>query len=72
MALVLRIARELWELFVDDGSLAVLLLAWTAVVGLGVRFAGDNHGVAGPLLAAGLVAILIENVRRSARAKSGR
>jgi hypothetical protein len=63
--------RELIGLFVDDGSLALALLGWVA----GFAFAahlltGASWG--GPLLLAGCIAVLAENVARSARRGNAR
>ena len=58
---------ELLGLFVDDGSLAAAILVLVGVVAL-LRRAGVVGGpLAGGLLFGGLVVILLENVRRSAR-----
>lgn len=59
--------RELVGLFVDDGSLAVALIAWVIALALllpRVPF-GEQWGA--PTLLAGCILILIENVRRTAR-----
>lgn len=45
------VAGELWGLFVDDGVLAVLALAWIALAALVVR------GQAGPAPSGGLAAL---------------
>ncbi len=71
MDIAMRIVREVWDLFVDDGSLAVLLILWAAVVGLAVALLGSDHGIGGPALVLGVILILIENVRRFA-ARKGR
>lgn len=58
---------ELLGLFVDDGSLAAAILVLVGLVGL-LREAGAiGAPLAGGLLFGGLVVILLENVRRSAR-----
>jgi hypothetical protein len=63
--------RELLGLFVDDGSLAVSLILWIAVLHLAAPALPLAAGAKAGLMAAGIVAILIENVSRSAR-RSGR
>ena len=67
MRLVSTIAKELLGLFVDDGSLALAVLVWVAVVAGLVEIAGLGSAVAGGTLFAGLVCILVENVLRRAR-----
>lgn len=69
MTVLARIGRELWGLFVDDGSLALLLCGWALLVGLAVRELGDTHALAGPLLVLGAVAILFASVLRFARSR---
>ncbi|HKB66738.1 MAG TPA: hypothetical protein VKC61_12855 [Pyrinomonadaceae bacterium] len=59
--------RKMFGLFVDDGSLAVIILAW--VFGLNfiaqILFIGQTW--AAPVLFLGCVTILIENVLRTSR-----
>lgn len=65
MSAVIRAARELFGLIVDDGSLAVALVLWIAVAAFVLpRFGGSGGAL---ILAAGCLLILIENVRRSIR-----
>jgi hypothetical protein len=61
------ILRELLGLFVDDGSLAIAILGWVAIVAALMRLAGVSGALSGGLLFVGLAAILIENVWRAAR-----
>jgi hypothetical protein len=63
--------RELLGLFVDDGSLALALLAWTAVAGLALPRLGLPAGLAAPVLFLGYLAILLENLARTARRRRG-
>lgn len=70
MTLIGRVLREVWALFVDDGTLALFLVAWTALVGVVVRLSGSGTTVAGPVLLVGILVILIENVRRFAVRRS--
>ena len=63
-------ARELFGLFVDDGSLALAVLAWVAIAVLvfpALPIPGDWLAVA---LFAGLALILVENLLRTARRKT--
>lgn len=61
--------RAIFGLFVDDGALAVGLLAWTALIGLAVRlWPFTPFAVPGTALFLGYVAILIGNVVHAAHA----
>jgi hypothetical protein len=65
----MRLIRTIFGLFVDDGALALGLLAWTSVIGLAVRFWSVTPlAVPGPALFLGYVAILIGNVAYAAHA----
>ena len=70
---VLRAAlAELIGMFIDDGQLALTLVALIAVVTLLVKFAGIG-GLAGSLLLlAGAIGLLVESVYRDARRKKAR
>ena len=59
------IIRELFGLFIDDGSLALALLALLGVVALLVHETWLDTTQAAVLLLAGTIAVLIENVVRS-------
>lgn len=67
MTLISAIGQQVFALFVDDGSLAIAILIWVAIVAGLISVFGVSAIVAGGLLFAGLVAILIENVLRRAR-----
>lgn len=59
------ILRELFALFVDDGSLATALVIWSIAAW---RFLPDlpvNAGWDGPILFVGYLLILVENLRRA-------
>lgn len=60
------VAREAFGLFVDDGSFAVAILAWLAVVGLVLSRIEFGAGWAGLILFAGLALILVESATRRA------
>jgi hypothetical protein len=60
------IGRELFGLFVDDGSLAQAILVLLAVIALLAREASIDVSHAAVLLVAGSIIVLIENVVRSA------
>jgi hypothetical protein len=67
----MRTLRGLWDevlgLFVDDGSLAAAILVLVGAVALSRSAGLVGAPLAGGLLFGGLVLILLENVRRSAR-----
>ncbi len=70
MNVALQILREIYQLFIDDGRLAMLLLVWSGIVwGVTVAFP-TLAAVGGVALVIGYVAILLENVWRYAREKS--
>lgn len=66
------IGSELWGLFVDDGLLAIMTLAWLALIGLSLRYAdaANAAGWAGLSLFAGLALILVTSVGRAARERA--
>jgi len=67
MKFIGTIARELLGLFVDDGSLAIGVLAWVGLVAALLESGVASPALCGPLFVAGLAALLIENVWRTAR-----
>ncbi len=54
--------REVWGLFVDDGKLALGLVLWCAIAGLGFRLVPMSREADALLLAFGCVAILAATV----------
>ena len=67
MNLFKTVLKELFGLFVDDGSLAVGILALVAALAALTRFGLVTPTVGGGLLALGLAGLLLENLFRSAR-----
>lgn len=64
------IGTELWGLFVDDGLLVVLSLAWIGAVVLGLRGLwpeGGHRALEAAAFAIGFLLILAESVTRAAR-----
>ncbi len=61
--------RRLVGLFVDDGSLALAIVAWLCLIALATALWPAAGGWLALLLATGLLAILAENVLRTGRAK---
>lgn len=66
MRLLRAIAREIAGLFIDDGSLALVLLVWMVGGTIALRFLHAGRW-GGPVLAVGVAAVLMENVLRSSR-----
>ena len=72
MTVIRAALAELIGMFIDDGQLALTLVALIAVVTLLVKFAGIG-GLAGSLLLlAGAIGLLVESVYRDARRKKAR
>ena len=59
--------RELAGLFVDDGSLALAILAIVAVAGICAVLTPNVPLLAGAVLLFGCLAVLLANVLRAAR-----
>jgi hypothetical protein len=66
MRLIAGIARELWGLFFDDQLLALGLLVWVALVGLGLPALGLAK-IGGPVLFLGAALVLVASVALAAR-----
>jgi hypothetical protein len=69
MKALTAIGREVFGLFVDDGSLAIAILVWVGLIAALVFAAALPPALTGILLFAGLIAILLENILRRVRAK---
>ena len=63
---------ELVGMFIDDGQLALTLVALIAIVTLLVKIAGIGGLAGGLLLLAGAIGLLVESVYRDARRKKAR
>lgn len=61
------VLTELVALFVDNGSLVVAVIAWVLAGAAALRVHWIDPAPAAVLLAAGIAALLMENVLRSAR-----
>jgi hypothetical protein len=61
------IAREVWGLFVDDGSFAIAILAWVAIVLIAARRIATGARWLGPALFIGLAVVLVQSALRFAR-----
>ena len=62
------VAKEFFGMFVDDGNLALLALVLVAVVVAAVKLLTLPPLLGGALLLVGCLAILLQSVRRAARA----
>ena len=70
---VIRTAlAELLGMFIDDGQLALTLIALIVLVTLAVKVAGLGGLAGGLLLLAGCIALLLESVYRHARRKAAK
>jgi hypothetical protein len=68
MGTLRAILHEIIGLFVDDGSLALALVVWCALVGLlMLTLSGVTMTAAGVALLVGCVAILLVNIVTAAR-----
>jgi hypothetical protein len=63
------ILREIFGLFVDDGSFALAILIWLAVVRWAAPRFNIPSGITGVILFAGLALILTESTARYSRNK---
>jgi len=59
--------RELIGLFVDDGSLALEIVAVVALAAISATLIPDVPLAAGPILLFGCLGVLLANVARAAR-----
>lgn len=59
--------RKFLGLFVDDGSIAIALILWSAAAGYFLPDLPINAGWDGPILFLGCLLIMAENLHRTAR-----
>ena len=62
------VVKEFFGMFVDDGNLALLALVLVAAVTTAVKLLALPPLLGGALLLVGCLAILLQSVRRAARA----
>jgi hypothetical protein len=67
MNLIVTTFKNLIGIFVEDGTLAILLIVWVGIVALVLPRVPIDSSWDGAILFAGCVAILIENVVRAGR-----
>ena len=70
MKLILGVMRQLLALFVDDGSLAIAILAVVTLAAIATSAFQLSPVVAGGILIIGCIVMLLENVVRAARQSS--
>lgn len=66
MGWIQSVVREIYGLFVDDGSFALALLVWMIVACAGSRLLHASHW-GGLVLFGGLAALLAESALRASR-----
>jgi hypothetical protein len=62
-----KLLAGLWGLFVDDGRYALAIMVWLLLAWWLLPLLHLGDGWNAPVFAAGLLAILVENVLRRAR-----
>ncbi len=67
MKLIVTIIKELWGLFIDDGSLALALVLWCLFAGLALPAIMPQGSWNAPLFFIGCVLILLVNVTMASR-----
>jgi hypothetical protein len=67
MNVLIAVVRELIGLFVDDGSLALMIVAVVMLAGVLATLMPDFQLAAGALLLFGCLGVLLANVARAAR-----
>ena len=67
MNVLIAVLRELIGLFVDDGSLALMILVVVMLAGILATLMPDLPLVAGAMLLFGCLCVLLANVARAAR-----
>lgn len=67
MRVIVGALRQLWGLFVEDGSLTIGILVCAALAIALLPRAGLTPAWRGPVVFLLLAIVLVENVRRSAR-----
>jgi hypothetical protein len=67
MNMLIAVLRELIGLFVDDGSLALMILAVVMLAAILATLMPDFQRAAGAVLLFGSLGVLLANVARAAR-----
>ena len=64
---IINIAREIFGLFVDDGTFVLAILVWLVVVHWTIPYLSISSAARGTIFFAGLALILVENATRYSR-----
>jgi hypothetical protein len=67
MRALVTAVQEVYGLFVEDGSYAIAIICWLAVVGFLFPHIPGSASWRGPVFFAGMGAIMIESVVRAAK-----
>jgi hypothetical protein len=67
MKLLSTIIEEIWGLFVDDGSLAILIILWCVIAGFGFQYLAIPPTLRGPIFLMVLILGLLENILRTSK-----
>jgi hypothetical protein len=67
MSMAKAIAKEILGLFIDDGAMALAILAFVALAAAAATFAPERPLLAGGLLLGGSLCVLVVNVLRAGR-----
>jgi hypothetical protein len=67
MTMLANMVRELVGLFVDDGALALAIIAVVVLAGISANLMPDLPLAAGAILLFGCLGVLISNVARAGR-----
>jgi hypothetical protein len=70
MRALYAVLSEIVHLFVDDGSLALALIAWCACIGVAVAVLPEAARLWGPLFVVGCATVLVSNVVRTGRRRA--
>lgn len=62
---IIEFLGKLWRLFVDDGSMAIALIAWCAAAGLIFPIFAARSVWSAPLFSLGCLIILFANILRT-------
>jgi hypothetical protein len=67
MSTLANLLRELIGLFVDDGALALAIIAVVGLAGISAMLIPDVPLAAGAILLLGCLAVIVSNVARASR-----
>ncbi|UHL64766.1 hypothetical protein LSG25_02335 [Paralcaligenes sp. KSB-10] len=64
---IIEFMRKVGRLFVDDGSLAIALIAWCVAAGLVLRVFAAQSPWSAPLFFLGCLVILLSNIMQTVK-----